>query len=1044
MKKKTATSFPASIKCWHIFLCLFFFAFSPPLFAQSLRVAGTVKDAKGNPVPGVNVVVKGGGRGVSTDSLGRYSIEVPSKESVLQFSSVGFIPKEETIGDRQMISITLADKPSDLDEVVVIGYGQTVKKRDLTGAISSVNAKQIQERQPVNLFDALQGQAAGVLIMNDNGEPGAEGSITIRGANTFTADGNTPLYIVDGVLTDNASAINPNDIERVEVLKDAASASIYGARSAAGVILITTKKGKEGRPRIDVQYARIYGWLAHKIQAANANDLRKYRRLQNPTSATAGTFTDSLNPAFNTDNDLQDLLLGNTGKRHDIKIGISGGQKGVTYFGSINYIDDQGTALNTWYKSLQSRINTEFQVSKRLKYSNNLSFFWSYGNFTSINNTIRPVFDRPSYARIWNPDGSLTSYLASKRNPVTNALMEDNTRETFKVQMNNQIDYQILSNLKFTASFNAQLTSFQGFYFAPRYLDDGGNENFGRNDMNKSFNWLAQGFLNYNKKFGSHTVTALLGVETDRVKNDYMHLEGKNFVIETAHYVKGAFMDNLTRQTSDANAVKTASAFMRLGYNYKERYIVQGSYRRDASSRFDPDYRIGNFFSASAAWRFSDEKFMNWASRILSDGKLRFSWGQLGNDRVGYYDYLTLINQASYSYNNVASASQSTTMPNEALTWEATINSNAGLDLTFLNGRVTLAADYYVKTTNKLLYNRPFFENTGYFNAKVNVGSIQTKGLEFQLSAAAISTKNFNWTVNGNIAFERGRILELADHTPFITNKWFVEEGGKIGNFYGWRNLGVYQYDVSNAYTQDGRRLTPVNVVISADRRTVVSFDGYTLNGKPYTDSVYKKMALGAILKGGDTEWVDLNNDGVIDDADRMILGNAQPDFYLGIINTFTYKQFSLNVIVNATIGGQVYNTFKQNLTNNSSSNGPALPEAIYGAWAFQGDIAKYPYFPTKNDRGSQRPNGNSLFLEDASFIRLSSARLNYRFKPSFIKKALMNNASLFIYGTNLLTFTDYTGYDPEFSSGNALQPGDDNGKYPKRRELGLGINLQF
>jgi hypothetical protein len=312
------------------------------------------------------------------------------------------------------------------------------------------------------------------------------------------------------------------------------------------------------------------------------------------------------------------------------------------------------------------------------------------------------------------------------------------------------------------------------------------------------------------------------------------------------------------------------------------------------------------------------------------------------------------------------------------------------------------------------------------------------------LNTVPVSSKNFNWNLTGNIAFERGRIKELADHQPFVISKWFVEEGGKIGNFYGWKSLGIYQYDVSNAYDKDGHRLTPVDVVLSADRKTIVSFGGYTLNGKPYTDSVYRKTGNGIVLQGGDREWVDLNNDGVIDDADRMVLGNAQPDFYFGIVNTFNYKQWSFNVIVNGTIGGMVYNSFKYNLTNNSSSNGPALPEAIYGAWALQGDIATYPYFPRKNDRGSLRPNGNSYFLEDASFIRLSSAKLTYRLKSSISKKAFMNSASLYVYGINILTWTDYTGYDPEFSSSNALQPGDDNGKYPKRRELGLGINVQF
>ena len=1037
--------------CGHTLLLSFFLIlFSTNLFAQgSIRVAGTVKDNKGTGINGVSVTIKGTATGAVTDNTGAFSINVPSEQTVLVFSSVGYIEKSETVGDRKLINITLGEKANDLNEVIVIGYGQTMKKRDVGGAISSVNSKQIAERQPINLFDALQGQAAGVLIMNDNGEPGAQGSIQIRGANTFTAEGNTPLYVVDGVITDNAAAINPNDIERVEVLKDAASASIYGTRSAAGVILITTKKGKEGKARLDVQYSKVYGWLAHKIQVANASELRFYRKIQNGNlTGSSGNLTDSLNPAFNTDNDLQELLLGNRGDRDDVKMSVSGGQKNLTYYGSLNYINDQGIALNTWYKSIQSRINTEFQASPRFKYTNNLSFYWSFGNFTSINNSLRPVFDRPSYLRIYNPDGSLTSYLSSKRNPVANALMEDNTRETLKAQMNHQIDFLILKDLKFTTSFNAELTSFEGFYFAPRFLDDGGNENFGRNDMDRTFSWLVQGFLNYSKKIGKHSFTGLLGAEKDRVKKDETHLEGKNFVIETAHYVKGAFMDNLTRQTLSGSAVSTASAFARIGYNFKERYILQGTYRRDASSRFGPDNRIGNFFSGSVAWRFSDEEFMSWASNVLTDGKLRFSWGQTGNDRVGNYDYQQLVTQATNSYAGVAGASLSTNYGNPDLGWEATEQKNAGLDASFLKGRISLAADYYIKTTHDLLYSKPLPGQNGFTTTKVNIGTIETRGLEFQVNATPYTSKNFSWNLSGNIAFERGRIVSLAGGEPFITGKWYVEEGGRIGNFYGWKRLGIYATDAHNAYDKNGNKLTPVGLNIaygSTPRNSLVTVTGYTLDGKTYTDSVYRKTGNGLVLLGGDAEWEDLNNDNIIDDADRQIIGNAQPDFYLGVINNFTYKQFTLNVIVNATIGGQVYNSFKQNLTNNSSSNGPALPEAIWGAWVAQGwGGATYPYFPDKDTRGSQRASGNSYFLEDASFIRLSSARLSYRFKQNIAKKAFLNNASVYVYGINLLTWTDYTGYDPEFSSSNALQPGDDNGKYPKRREFGMGLNIQF
>jgi hypothetical protein len=475
--------------------------------------------------------------------------------------------------------------------------------------------------------------------------------------------------------------------------------------------------------------------------------------------------------------------------------------------------------------------------------------------------------------------------LNSKRNPVANALLEDNTRETLKAQMNHQFDFQFTKDLKLTTSFNAEITSFEGFYFQPRFLDDNGNENFGRNDMNRTFTWLFQSFLNYKKTIRKdHTFTALLGFEKDRTKNDLTHLEGKNFIIETAHYVKGAFIDNLTLQRASGSAVSTASVFTRLGYDYKGRYLVQGTYRRDASSRFGPDNYAGNFFSASAAWRFSDEKFMNWTSNILTDGKLRVSWGQTGNDRVGNYDYLQLVQQANFSYNGVAGASLTSAFGNPDLGWEATEQKNLGLDLTMLKGRLSLTADYYIKTTSGLLYDRPFPVETGFTSKKVNLGSIETRGFELQGNATPLASKNFTWTISGNIAFERGRILELADHRAFITGKWFIEEGGRIGNFYGWQRLGIYPSDAHNAYSDDWQKLTPVGLQITTvpapagetptPRNTqIVSVTGYDLNGKPYTGIVKKIYANGAPLLGGDAEWVDINKDGVIDDVDRMIIG---------------------------------------------------------------------------------------------------------------------------------------------------------------------------
>ncbi|MCX2450301.1 TonB-dependent receptor [Pedobacter sp. PLR] len=1028
--------------------------FSPSAFAQTIKVKGVVKDDKGVPLPGVGVKIKGTAVGTSTNGDGVYTVSLTGPNQVLVFTYIGFIPQEIPVGTKTTINVSLKENLNDLDEIVVTGYGGKTKKRDLTAAISSVNAKDIEERQPINLFDALQGQAAGVLVMNDGGEPGAEGSIKIRGASTFSTDGNgsNPLYVIDGVISDNGSTINPSDIQNIEVLKDAASAAIYGARAANGVILITTKRGQDGNSRIDAQYSHVFGKLAHKIAQANASELRYYRKLQagNP-NGNAGGLVDSLNPSFNSDNDLQDMLLGNTGHRNEVKLSVSGGQKGITYYGSGNYLDDQGIALNTWIKRLQSRFNVEFQVSPKVKWATNASYYFQTGNFTSINNSLKPVFDRPSYARIYYPDGTLTSYLNSKRNPVANALLEDNTQDTYKAQISNSLRYDIIKDLNFTATFNAQLDDGKSVYFMPRFLSANGIENLARNGTTRRVYYETQGFFNYNKVIGNdHTITGLAGFSMDRTRSDFTNLEGKNLIAEDVHFVTGANMVDLTKQRVGATAYSLASFFFRPGYNYKGRYIVQGTFRNDASSRFGRDRRSGSFISGSAAWRFSDEKFMGWAKKYLDDAKLRVSYGTVGNDASGNYESIQRIEVGSNSYGGVAGASLMETFGNPTIKWENTVTQNLGMDLVFMKGRLNLSADYYIKTTNDLLYDRQIPKETGFNTVKVNVGNIENKGLELALNGTPIKTDKFTWSVTGNLTFEKGKILKLYNGQEFIAgNKHLIQEGGNIGDFYGWKNKGVFPYDVSNAFNTDGIKLEPVNVrvveAVDALGKTYMTSvcDGYTLNGQPYTGTVKSLSANGAKLKGGDTEWVDINNDGVIDDADRHVIGNAQPDFYFGLINNLSYKQFSLSFIFNGTIGGQVYNSLKQGLTNNSSSNGPALPEAIYGAWTKQGDIATYPYFPDKDTRGSQKANGNSMFLENASFIRLSSARFTYRFTPAMSKRVFTKNISAYIYGTNLATWTNYTGYDPEFSS-STLTPGDDTGKYPKRRELGLGINIGF
>lgn len=1011
--------------------------FSPSAFAQKvITVKGVVKDDKGGKLPGVGVKAKGTTIGTSTNGDGAYTLNVPNEATVLVFSYIGYMPQEITVGNKTTINISLKEDFSDLEEVVVTGYGGIAKKKDLTGASSSVNEKAIKERQPINLFDALQGQAAGVLIVNDGGgAPGATGSIQIRGTSTLNG-GNGPLYIVDGVIDPNGANINPADMAGIEVLKDAASASIYGSRAANGVILITTKRGQEGKPSIDLTYNHVFGRLAHSIPISNSAEVRAFRAIQGRTNAT-----DSLNPSFNADNDLQDILLGNLAQKKEIKLGVSGANKGLNYYTSLNYLDDQSIIKNSWAKRLQSRVNIGYQVSPKFKYSNNMSFVWSKANAIPVGNTIRVVIDRPAYSLLYYPDGTLTSYIASKRNPIAQALYERDEDEVYSAQLNNQIDYSFTNDLRFTTLFNATFDNAQNMYFSPRILSANKDQNSGRNEMTKTFRWEYQAYLNYNKTINTdHTFSGLLGFSADRRKFDRVHTEYLNSVNEEIFVTLPDYL-NASKSYTDGTANSTASIFSRLGYNYKGRYILQGTYRRDGSSRFGQENRWGNFFSASAAWRFSDEKFMNFAKPYLEDAKLRYSFGQLGNDKIGDYESYTKYG-FSGNYNGIGAAVPISNFGNPYIKWETTTQNNIGMDLSFFKGRLGFTADYYVKETTNLLYPRELAKETGFNTVQVNLGTIQSKGLEFVLNGTPIATKNFEWNAMGNLTFERGKIKKLAGGIPlFVGNKWYVEEGGKIGNFYGWRNLGVYQWNESNAYDENWKKLTVVleNGAPKIENGKPV----YTKDGQLYTGNVQSKRAPDGKLKGGDAEWEEVKEDGVIDDEDRQILGNATPDFYLGITNNFRYKAFTLSFTFNGSFGGEVYNTLLQT-QNNPSNTGAGSPDIVYNSWRKPGDVAKYPYYIEKNNRGNLKTNQNSLYIEDASFFRLSSARLSYQLDEKWSKAIHLRRITTYVYGTNLLTWTNYRGYDPEFSTSNPLTPGDDVGKYPRRREFGFGVNVNF
>jgi TonB-linked SusC/RagA family outer membrane protein len=1003
--------------------------------AQSTRVSGIVKNAQGKALSGASVVVKGTSKGVITDAEGRFTIEASGQNPILIFSMVGHLSKEETVASRTVVDVLLMESVNNLEEVVVIGYG-TQKKRDVTGAISSISSKAIDERAPKDVFEAIQGQVPGVVVAQESGRPGANSSIRIRGIGTLEA-GADPLYVVDGAQGVNIDGINPADIESIEILRDAASAAIYGSAGGNGVIIITTKKGKDGKPKVDLRYLVSFGNLSHKIPQANAAD----RRLLDQKRSSTGTVSipaDSLNPGYNADYDYQDELT-QTAIRNQVDLGVSGGSKNVNFYASAGFIRDKGLIINSWADIARVRFNLDFKPSEKFAFGTRIQGSYQRENRIDEGRTLQQAIQRPPNFRMYFQDGSLSGLIGGRRNPVGEALLNKNNYDIYDANMYSYISYNFLRELKFTADGLVKANNEHNLVFFPK-LNSSANPLNNSLEDNTVFEsgWLVQGYFNYNKTFGgSHILTGVLGTSAEKGFTHESNQSGTNLVTETVLTMNSAQIKN-PATTYEEKYFKN-SYFARLGYSYQGKYLFNTNFRADASSRFGKDNKWGYFPSASFGWRFSEEKFMNWAKRYLDDGKFRVSYGAIGNDRIGPYDAIQTYTFGSNYYNGVSGVGPNTTFGNNKLAWESVNQFNVGTDLIFLKGRLSIVADFYNKITNNLLYSAPLSSNTGFNTVKVNVGSIQNRGFEFVVGGYPIRNKDVQWNVSYNMSINNNTVKELYGGTDLLpggtSGVWKVSEGGRLGNFYGYKALGVYAYDESNAWTEDyEQQLTPVF--------TNGVFSGYTLDGKPYTGVVKRMTTNGLVSKGGDMIWLNAWQDSVIDDNDRIILGNAQPAWIAGLTNLVTYKQFTLSFQFYISWGGMIYNDARAQLNSNATSNVTPEPDYIHGAWWHPGDVTIYP-IARNNSLGNGRA-GSSLYMEDATFIRLRNAKLTYDLPKKIATKIKMQDLSVFVFGNNLLTWTNYSWYDPEISLGSALSPGRDSGRFPRKREFGGGININF
>ncbi len=1043
------------------FLIVAVFLFALNVQAQEVTIRGKVIGADDkSPLVGVSVVVEGTTIGMATNLDGDYTIKAPSPNASLVFSFIGYQTQKVKVGSRTRIDISLSPDLQNLEEVVVVGYG-TQKKRDVTGAITSVDEKSIERRQAVNVFDALQGVAPGVQISSVSGAPGASSSILVRGASTFDDAGVEPLYVVDNVIVNDIENINPNDIKSIEILKDAASGAIYGARSANGVVIITTKSGESAAPKIDVRVLRSYSSMANKIPQVNA-----FERILNEPSTRGAVLekfsanADSVGLINSTNYFYQDFLT-RTAVRNDINFGISGGSDKLKYMASLGYIGDEGIILTSYNNKLTGRMNVDFQVSKKLKSMTRISFSNAKTNSISEGNVFQTAMRRPPNMIIWYPDGSFAPYYAmgGNRNPVQELYARDRLQDRYQGTLYQALEFRFNKYLSFQTSVTANLNLRRDLEFSSKELDSNANEDLRKNTGSDQTIWgqtyQGDAYLSYNRTLGkSHSVNAMVGTSAETGKNEYLNFSGSYFVSETVHTMNLATLD-LAQTNTTAADYAIASFFGRLGYAYKGKYIFNSNFRYDGSSRFGVNERWGFFPSASLGWRFSDESFMDWSNSWLSDAKLRASWGVTGNDRVGYYESQIRYTSGSYSYNGVSGVVPVGTYGNPNLHWEETRQTDFGLDLSLFDGRASFTADYYVKETSDLLSDMNLPYTTGYEKMRVNLASIENKGVELSFSVYPVRTKDYSWQTTVNWWKNKNTITDLARDNYVQSSIYYVAKGYPAGLFYGYKNLGVYEYDLSNAYSQDYKtRLTPVlerdnngNVIIGLDGQPTLIH--YTLpNGQVYEGVVQQLSAGGVIAAGGDVIWENMpDKDGVydnkIDDNDRAILGEANPDWFASWNNVINYKKFTLSFNFYTSWGGLVYNKLKRYYTSWGGNTHMQLPDYIRTGWKYQGQITDWYAINTRDRKTINRAELSDFYLEDATFIRLRNARLSYNVDGDLLKKTFIKGCTVYVYGNNLLTWTNYSGFDPEIGGG-VLTPGTDNSAYPRKREVGFGLNVNF
>jgi len=999
-----------------------------------INITGVVTEENGEPLPGVNVLIKGTTTGTTTDGFGRYTINAPDATSVLVFSFIGYGSLEIRVGEQTQIDVQLLPDVKALEEVVVVGYG-TVKKGDITGSVASIGTQELKA-QPINSFNqALQGRVSGVQVTQSSNAPGGGITIRIRGGNSISAN-NDPLYVIDGFPVTNPapasgarnsaffpnplSTINPNDIESIEVLKDASATAIYGSRGANGVVLVTTRRGKAGKANVD--FEAYYG--VQKITkmldlvTAEQHTLLKNEQLRNLGFAErygnpAGSYPKT--PAeYGKGTDWQDEIY-RTAPMQNYQLSFSGGDERLRYIVSNNYFNQDGIVINNNFKRYSTRVNLDLSISDRINVSNNFTIAHSINNGVNeigSNGVVgaalsvspaSPVFDANGNYQLLNvgPGSGYSNF----PNPVAMAETSTNVLVTDRVMGNIASDFSIVKGLTARVSVGVDIyNTRRNIFYTPETLIANTVNGYGSNGTSRNINLLNENTLTYTRSINSYGFDIVAGVTFQSNKEERTYAEAQDF----PNYSLGANNLGLANKPLPSSGSVQEwglnSYLARINYRFQERYLLTLTGRVDGSSVFGANNKYGFFPSSAFAWRISEESFLR-ESRSISDMKIRVSYGLTGNNGIGLYNSLSQYSTSRTIFGDTeVIMSQASRIANPDLRWEKTAQFDAGIDLGVINNRFQVTADYYIKTTTDLLLGVQLPATTGFTSVTRNVGSMENRGFEFGVNSTNID-RELKWKTNGNISFNRNKVIKLHDADQFLVSSTFgtgtsiVKAGESVGSFYG-------------------------NV-----------FDGIWQTAEEIS-------AAGAIARAGDLpgalRYKDLNGDGIFNEStDRQILGTGLPKFIYGLTNNFSFRGFDLSVFIQGVSGNSILNWTRRSLETSDPSSS-VLKTVYEGAWR-----ADKPSTTLPSIRQWRPTNTDSFFIEDGSFLRLKNVSIGYQipFKNTIIKKA-----RVYISGQNLYTFTDYRGYDPEVNSdfNSNTSYGVDVYAYPAARTYTIGGSFTF